>query len=82
MALGGLLFERPAPELSARVEGVELEGECPSLGVIVVSLKDVTSGSVSPLVHWFLDDTGLHVRKESALPRPEVALDRNHSWHF
>lgn len=54
-----MFFLDITPELNASIESVQLEGECPSLRVVVEVFKDVVAGCVGPLTDRFRDDWNL-----------------------
>ena len=62
----GVLLNGFFPELGSGMEGIELEGKCPSFGIGVVSLEDVTSGSIFPLLDGFADGRDLEEGKKGA----------------
>lgn len=69
------------PEHVAGVDGVELEGEGPPLGVLIVILEDVHSAEVLPLVDGLLDGGNVEEGEEGGLACPQVALDGDYSGH-
>lgn len=75
MAFGGFFLESFVPKLGAGVQGVELEGEGPSLGVGIVSLEHVAASSVCPLIDGLLDDADVEVGEERAFAGSQVALN-------
>ncbi len=54
--LARLFLDGGVPEEGAGVESIELEGEGPSLGVLVVIFEDVASCHFFPLVHGLFDN--------------------------
>lgn len=69
------------PEHVAGVNGVELEGEGPPLGVLIVILEHIDAAQVLPLVDGLLDGGDVEEGEEGGLACPQVALNRDYSGH-
>lgn len=77
----GLLGADLLPEHVSGVYGVELEGEGPPLGVLIVILEDIDAAEVLPLVNGLLDEGDVEEREERGFACPQVALDGDYSRH-
>lgn len=62
------------PELTSRVQSIQLESKSPSLGVLVVSLKDIATRGVLPLVYGLFYCVGVQEGQEGCLPGADIAL--------
>ena len=63
------------------MNGIELECESPSLGILIVIFENVDAANIFPLVNGFLDGGDVEEGEESGLADPQVALDRDDSGH-
>ena len=79
MKLFGLLRNGLVPEEGAGVHCIQLEGEGPSLGILVVVFDDVTTCESLPVIDRLLDDRKVEKGKESTFASSKVPFNRNHS---
>lgn len=63
------------PKAVAGVDGIELESKGPTLGTLIVAVKNVEATHVLPFVHRFLDGREIEEREECAFTSSQVALD-------
>lgn len=64
------------------MEGIELEGESPAFGIVVILFKDVDSTDVLPEVDWFLDGLDVEKAQKGGLTSSEISLNRNDARHI
>jgi len=60
-----IVFDGIFPKFTSRVNSIKLESESPSLGVFIVSLKNIAACCIFPLIYWLFDCVGVEKFKKS-----------------
>lgn len=69
------------PKGIARMYGIELESESPSLGILIVVFEHIDAANVLPLVDGLLYGGKIEEGEQGGLAGPQVALNRDDSGH-
>jgi hypothetical protein len=69
------------PKGIARMYGIELESESPSLGILIVVFEHIDAANVLPLVDGLLYGGNIEEGEQGGLAGPQVALNRDDSGH-